>query len=396
MALACLTQPWAWAEGGTATAFIVDHGLRSNSRAEAMATAATLQSRGITAHILTLTDLPAGPGISDRARHARYHALAQACRAAGMLHLLLGHHAADQAETVLMRHLRGSGDAGLAGMAAIAETSDLRLLRPLLGVSPGRLRATLRAHGIPWAEDPTNADRHYTRARLRHLRADAAGDGAATRALTEAAHRFGLRRAEEDGASARFLAAHAVIRPEGFVRIAQGGPWPPQALGQILRMVTGAAYPPDPATVRRIAADPARQIGHGLVLGGARLLPAGRQGPGFLLCREAAAMAAPIAAAPGIVWDRRFRVRSTPATQPAAVVGALGEEARHFRQLSDLPSAVLRTLPCFRDSAGQLLSVPALSWAAAGVDGSGALIFAPAMAAAGAAFSPGMQAMPHP
>jgi tRNA(Ile)-lysidine synthase len=386
LALAILAHHWVQAEGGRAEAFIVDHGLRANARAEAETAAASLNSRGIEARVLSLSGLTAGPGISDRARGARYQALAQACRDAGIIHLLLGHHAADQAETMLMRSLRGSGDAGLGGMAAVTETDGLRLLRPLLAIPPGRLRATLRAAGLDWAEDPTNADTRFTRARLRRLRADAAGDGPATRALTEAARLYGERRADEERTAATFFAEHAIIRPEGFLRIAAMTTWPTSALAQALRMVTGAVYPPDPAAVVRIAADPELEIGQGLVLAGARLLPAGRQGAGFLICREAAAMADPVPAVTGILWDGRFRLPAGESDRPGEQIGALGADAVRFRRLSDLPSALLQALPCFRDSNGRLIAVPALAWRADGESAGRRLVFAPALPVAGAAF----------
>jgi tRNA(Ile)-lysidine synthase len=383
-------RSWVQAQGARLQAFIVDHGLRATARDEAVTAAASLHSLGIATRILTLSDLAPGPGLSDRARSARYQALARACRDAGIIHLLLGHHAADQAETLLMRHLRGSGPAGLAGMAAVTETDALRLLRPVLTVPPGRLRATLRAAGLNWAEDPTNADTRFTRARLRTLRADAAGVGPATQALADAARRHGVYRAKADHESAAFLGAHAVIRPEGFLRIASDGPWPAAALAQALRMVTGAVYPPDPAASAQIAADPAGRIGRGLVLGGAQLLPAGRQGPGFLLCREAAAIASPVAAMPGTLWDGRFRLPAGESGWRHEVIGPLGADAARFRRVSDLPSAVLRTLPCFRDAAGRLLAVPHLAWSLDEKTRARALVFAPPVAASGAAFLPAL------
>ncbi|MCB8883488.1 tRNA lysidine(34) synthetase TilS [Acidisoma cellulosilytica] len=391
LALALLAQHWAQDQDGGAEAFVVDHGLRADSRSEAESTAQRLSERGIATRILPLSDLKPGPGISDRARGARYRALAEACGRAGIVHLLLGHHAADQAETLIMRSLRGSGDSGLAGMAAVAETGGIRLLRPLLTVPPGRLRATLRAAGLDWAEDPTNADTRFTRARLRGLRADGAGNGPATRALTETARLFGLRRAESDQAIAGFLADYAVIRPEGFMRITADGSWPAAALAQALRMITGADYPAGPAAIARIAADPSGSIGRGLVLGGARLLPAGRLGTGFLVCREAAAMAPPVPALAGAVWDGRFRMPAGESDQPGEMIAPLGTDAARFRRVSDLPAVVLRTLACFRNRAGDLLAVPALSWAADGESGGRRLLFAPAVPAAGAPFFPAPQ-----
>ena len=64
---------------------------------------------------------------------ARYRLLRDECRRRGILHLLLAHHADDQAETVAMRAARRSGPDGLAGMAALVDQPEVRLLRPLLG-----------------------------------------------------------------------------------------------------------------------------------------------------------------------------------------------------------------------------------------------------------------------
>ena len=155
MALAWLARAWAAERGGRATALVVDHGLRAESAAEAAATLARLAGMGLATEAIVLHGLAHGPGLAERARAARHAALSDAAMRLGALHLLFGHHAADQAETVAMRLLAGSGAAGLAGMAALVETAALRMLRPLLDVGPGRLRATLAAAAVAWVEDPS-------------------------------------------------------------------------------------------------------------------------------------------------------------------------------------------------------------------------------------------------
>ena len=79
MALALLTAGW-----GEALALIVDHGVRAESAAEAALVARRLAERGITARVLTVRDLAPGPGIAARARAARYAALSDALRRAGI------------------------------------------------------------------------------------------------------------------------------------------------------------------------------------------------------------------------------------------------------------------------------------------------------------------------
>ena len=167
MALAVLVQPWVEDRRGRLTALVVDHGLRAESAAEAASTARRLAALGIESRILRWDGPKPGSGIQAAAREARYRLLCGACRAAGILHLLLAHHAGDQAETIALRAERGSGRRGLAGMPAIREVESLRLLRPLLGVAKARLLATLGQRGIGWVEDPSNRDPRFARSRLR-------------------------------------------------------------------------------------------------------------------------------------------------------------------------------------------------------------------------------------
>ena len=93
MALALLATTWVSERGGTVLALIVDHRIRPQPTPEAATVAERLTARNIPSGILTLSGLHPGPALAQRARQARYHALATACREAGILHLLLGHHA---------------------------------------------------------------------------------------------------------------------------------------------------------------------------------------------------------------------------------------------------------------------------------------------------------------
>lgn len=367
MALALLARGWA-----PVVALIVDHGIRPDSAEEAALTAARLAALGLRARILRLRGLSLGPGLPARARTARYAALEAACREAGLLHLLLGHQALDQSETQLMRALRGSGPAGRAGMAALVETPFLRLLRPLLGIAPERLRATLRAAGVDWVEDPTNHDVRYLRPRLRaRLR-----DGPVLQDGEEGA----FRAAAEDEIAAR-LAACAEIRPEGFAVLAPG-PLKAAALSALVQALAGTEYPPPPRAVAALAAAP-----RPATLGGVRLMPAGRLGAGLLAVREAAAMAPDVAAAPGALWDRRFRLHDRADPPPAATLGALGAQAASLRGLRPLPAAVLRTLPALR-VAGRLFAVPHLGYPDPATCARVAVAFAPRRPASGAPFLP--------
>lgn len=167
LALASLAQEWAIALGGRIVGLIVDHALRAESAAEAATTESLLGRHGCEAEILRWSEAKPRTGLQEAARAARYRLLREACRRRGILHLLVAHHADDQAETVAMRAARQSGPDGLAGMAGVVELPEVRLLRPLLGVSRSCLTATLLARGVPWVDDPSNGDPRFERARLR-------------------------------------------------------------------------------------------------------------------------------------------------------------------------------------------------------------------------------------
>ena len=165
--LALLANEWTGARGGKTTALIVDHGLRAESAGEARTAARSLKGHGVESVVLTWRGAKPLAGLQQAARKERYRLLREACRERGILHLLVGNHAGDQAETIAMRAARLSGPDGLAGMAALVETEDVRLLRPLLAVPRARLTATLMARGVAWIDDPSNADPRFERARLR-------------------------------------------------------------------------------------------------------------------------------------------------------------------------------------------------------------------------------------
>ena len=337
LALAVLAQAW-----GDPVALIVDHGVRPEAAAEAEGARAALAARGMPARVLRLRGLAPGPSLPARARAARYAALSEACRAAGLVDLLLGHHAGDQAETVLMRRRRGSFAAGLAGMAAVVETEMVRLLRPLLAVPPARLRAVVAAAGLVPAEDPTNADLRTTRARLRQeIGEDRAG-------LLRLAADAARRRACDEAVVAAEMAARVCLYPEGFATLSPGAVGP-GTLAALLRSLSGRRLPV--SVPAGLAACP-----RAVTLAGVRVLPAGRLGPGWLLVREAAAMAPAVPAAGGAVWDGRFRVVAAPRE---ATVGSLGPDAGGARRATPLPRAVLETVPAFRRGE-RLAAVPHL------------------------------------
>jgi len=171
----------------------VDHGLRSDSAAEAAGVAALCTARGI-AHATLRLELESGPALQERAREGRYAALGDWARAAGLEAIATAHHADDQAETFLMRLNRGAGVRGLAAMRArspLPGSPDCELLRPLLDWRRPELARIVAEAGLEPVQDPSNSDPRFERARMRAALGEISGlDPAAvvtsTRHLAEA------------------------------------------------------------------------------------------------------------------------------------------------------------------------------------------------------------------
>ena len=145
----------------------VDHGLRPESVSEAAMVAELCAAHGIP-HRMLQVKVAAG-NLQDRARAARYAALAGWMKERGLSALATAHHADDQAETLLMRLNRGSGLAGLAGVRPRTNLpgTNLALLRPLLGWRREELGELVAAAGLDPALDPSNEDPRFDRVRIR-------------------------------------------------------------------------------------------------------------------------------------------------------------------------------------------------------------------------------------
>jgi tRNA(Ile)-lysidine synthase len=200
VALMWLAARWrkSLGRGPRLLAVTVDHGLRKEAAREARDVKRLARSLEIEHRTLRWTGDKPSRGVPAAARDARYRLLAQAARAARASHVLTAHTRDDQAETLLMRLLRGSGIAGLAAMARESEREGIRLARPLLEVPKSRLIATLNKAKISFADDPTNRNPAFTRPRLRALLPLLAAEGGDARGLARLASRLARANAAVD------------------------------------------------------------------------------------------------------------------------------------------------------------------------------------------------------
>jgi tRNA(Ile)-lysidine synthase len=230
VALMWLMARWrrALAGGPRLLAVTIDHGLRPEAAREARDVKRLARELGLEHRTLHWTGDKPTSAVPAAARAARYRLLGQAARAAGASHIFTAHTRDDQAETLLMRLLRGSGIAGLGAMARETGREGAVLARPFLTIPKRRLIATLERAKIAFADDPTNRDSAFTRPRLRALLPQLASEGGDARALARLAVRLARANAAidvlVDGAE-RYLVAsgHLTTRREPAATVIDAG-----------------------------------------------------------------------------------------------------------------------------------------------------------------------------
>lgn len=222
---------------GRVTLCHVDHRLRPGSAADADLVAA-LAAAGGAAFVAVQVDVPRDQGsLEAAARAVRYRALFAAAAERGAEAVLVGHTARDQVETVVMRLLRGTGVAGLAGIPARREL----IARPLLAASRDAVEAYCQAHGLAVVDDPTNRDvRHFrNRVRLEILPALRRANPSVDDAVLRLAAAAGEARAALDFAAD--LLAESAAAPGGGWRIEALARAPGSVLAHFLAREVGAA-----------------------------------------------------------------------------------------------------------------------------------------------------------
>lgn len=153
--------------GVPVVAIHIDHGLHDDSAQWSEHCKAFAASLGIEYRSREVTvQLESGKGPEASAREARYTALHAELEHGDWL--LSAHHREDQAETLLLNLVRGSGPAGIAGIGAIRRFGPGWLARPLLHIDRASLHDYADRNGLDWIEDPSNTDRRFDRNFLRH------------------------------------------------------------------------------------------------------------------------------------------------------------------------------------------------------------------------------------
>lgn len=220
----------------------LNHGLRPEAADEAAMVAQICAERGVPHTILHWTGWDGAGNLQAAAREARYGLIGAWAAGQGVAQVWLGHTRDDVAETLLIRLGRAAGLDGLARMAPLFQRAGVTWARPLLDIPRADLRAHLGTRGMAWAEDPSNADDSYARARVRK---GMAGLGLDAAALAHSAAALADARSLVTEVMAREWAACVTVQGgDLLIRAPDAGP---EVLRRLLvaalRVVGGQAWP---------------------------------------------------------------------------------------------------------------------------------------------------------
>ena len=323
----------------------VDHALRPGSAAEAQEVAHLCERLGVPHRILLWHHTGRIEGnLSAAARAARYRLLADEARRIGAGLLATAHHHDDQIETHRLAVQRGASGAALAGMRVWRDLyPDLVLVRPLLAWRKHVLDVFVRDAGLRAADDPSNRDPRFARARLRLEGMDASDEALAERAMRAACD----HRRSEDERIADLLAALgaegrlAVSASGDILLVLPGNSIDPALLSRAVTAAAGATVPPPRLRVDALAAQIHAGAEGAATLGGCHVRwrsgrlhlqrEYGRNGPPALSWSNAEASAC---------FDGRFDVTGQPGSSDWASLVPFGRWGRGPLAHRTLPVAV--------------------------------------------------------
>jgi len=310
----------AKAGADSAVVLTVDHHLRPESTAEATGVAGHATALGLR-HVTLDWHWDGQGNLSEAAREGRYGAIAAWCLGAGITDCALGHTRGDNVESFFLGLMRGAGLDGLCGMRRSFMQSGLCFHRPLFDIPRDALRDVLLAQGLHWADDPSNENPAYDRARIRSALTQMGLDEA--QIARSVANLAATRRDLGREVAERLFGQYRTDGPDFVLEWGTFGALSAEfrrrALSAALRLIASAYHVPRGAALARLAlrdwqSEPGPATLHGCTIG---------LGPGGLrIGREASATRGPVSTR--AVWDGRWRFEGAHCDD--TVIRALGQD----------------------------------------------------------------------
>lgn len=322
MALALLLNDWCLENTVKLIALTVNHGLREEAAQEADQVAEWLSLYNIEHQTLEWHGEKPSSNIQSDARNARYKLMAEYATANEIDHLFLAHHKDDQAETFLIRLLRGSGVDGLSAMDPVSDVpiqsvnGSLKLCRPFLDIDKKRLLATLESKEQRWIDDPSNENASFTRVKIRELLKESNLDGLDPDRLSSTAKRMSRVKSLLDELTGQAESDYLFVDELGFATLK------PEfhqnlheeialrLLARIFKKIGGNHYTPRYVKLIKLYNEMTKVDFKGCTLAGVEVLKT-KNGP-FVFVREYSKITDEIIVAQmkQYLWDNRFLVET--------------------------------------------------------------------------------------
>ena len=357
-ALACLADLYARSHGKDHLAAIVNHNIRPDATNEAVRVSQRMKNRAIASQILTIKENAPKTGVQEWARRQRFAALTKLARQQSAV-MLIAHHRADQAETVLMRLAHGSGVVGLVGMRSLTMREAVRVARPLLDWHADSLVDVLDLLDCDYEEDPSNHNCRFERVQMREFLRNVAASGAP---VTDHAIRLGcamqvlsdsLDSASStlwQGATCLFPTGHAMIDMDKLSDLTQTA-WVYRAR-QLIRQIGGRPF--GVSDLAAVGLHERLLAGRNSTLGGCQFVKSLRRSEpaSFYVVRELGRKpeAVDVVTDDDVIFDGCWRVRTKQAGK-LGHAGALvksddsGASTEWPSDIATLPDIVRRAIP---------------------------------------------------
>jgi tRNA(Ile)-lysidine synthase len=365
MLLCFLTHSYCLKYGIPFEAIIIDHKLRLESTKEVRITEQFLVKNGILAKVITWEGTKPQANIQAKAREARYRLLAQYCNSNAFTHLLTGHHMNDQAETIFMRIIRGSGVDGINGISPVSEIYGIKLIRPLLQFSRSQIITCMNQIQWPYVDDPSNKNTKFKRVLVRSLLAHHDFEKLSDRLILLG---------ENASRVSDYLHKQTAFFIEGSCKLSNFGTAcldygkftaehieiALRALVKILMLVGGNTYPPRLKTLKLLYQKLLDASVNKLTAGGC-IISLKKNKILFVREYDAIPKHTLVVANQPTIWDNRFIINSGI----DGYIAPIAKQDFHFRlkpllnKLQLVPAAeIIETLPAFYDNEGFLILVP--------------------------------------
>ncbi len=341
LALTFLLADWCKKNNIKLSAVTVDHGLRQGSAKEAESVNSLLKKNNINHIILRWIGDKKSSNIQAEARDARYKLITDFCKDNNAKFLFVAHNKQDQAETVLLRLMRGSGVDGLSGIAEDSQINGVRVIRPLLSYSKNEIRAFLRQEGHEWIEDPSNENIKYARVNVRKFIESAEDSDLLIDRLAETS--LNLRRSRDyiETKMSQDCKEVFFIKSEGYCIL----DWKKfnslheevayRLLSSIVKIVGGEYYKPRFEKIKTLYyAIKDNNLAGGNTLGGC-IIFSDKNKEHIVIARELSSIRSDIKIEPGqkVFWDNRFSCELDGQIKNSYTISNLGQEG--LKQITD-------------------------------------------------------------